>query len=144
MKNIDNFIESTMWEPMKKANAGINQCALELTPCLGIGFHNLDTDESYMLHYLDLKNMNPNYEKEIEQIKEDFLDSNVTIYCAGGALYNYTTSINESLLKDRSIIEKLLQKHFPKGNILINWNDEGDSVNLILDKKEKEFYIEKD
>ena len=144
MKNINNFIESIMWEPMKKANAGINQCVLELTPCLGIGFHNLDTDESYMLHYLDLKNMNPNYEKEIEQIKEDFLDSNVNIYCTGGALYNYTTLINESLLKDRSIIEKLLQKHFPKGNIFINWNDEGGSVNLILDKKEKGFYIEKD
>ncbi len=141
MKNIDNFMEVTMGQSMKKADAGVSQYTTYLKPCLGVGIYNLKTDESYVGHYTDL--MFFNFDKDMEVVKKDFSASNLLIFTAGGSFEKADKIYNESVLKDRKYVEKVLKENFSDAKINFRWSGVGEIVDLYLDKGKKEFVVER-
>lgn len=127
---------------IRKAKETVNQYTTHLKPCLGLGFYNQISKESYMLHYPDLSFYN--ISEDIKKIKND-LGKEAKVYAAGGSLNSEETeSYNNSIIEDRKTIENLLYENFKIENITLNWSSFNETANLYLDKNKNKFILTKD
>lgn len=137
--NLVDWEEVNMGE-FKKAGRGISQYSENFLPCLGIGFYNSKSDESYMAHYSDL--IFYDIEKDFEKVRRDLGNSNLTVFCMGGALdKSESFEYNQAIIQDRRKIENLVREKFSKSEIIFNWNNSEKFVDFYLDKNKKSFYV---
>ncbi|MDA3836837.1 MAG: hypothetical protein PF542_04405 [Nanoarchaeota archaeon] len=142
MKDLTDFMEVGMGQ-FRKADSNTSQYTTYLKPCIGVGFFDTLSKESYMLHYPDL--MFYDIDKDVKTITDDFSDkSKIEVYATGGSInFKDDKGYNGSVLKDRADIEKVLKDNFPEGNVQIDWGNLNGETELYLNKPEGKFEAKK-
>jgi len=92
-----------------KADSDIDQYTSSLHPCIGMGFLNKNTKESYLLHTPVPQKFE--LEKKIETIKADFKSDSVEVLVAGGE-YDFDFKGKEEHIKEKEEYIRAVLKGF--------------------------------
>lgn len=143
-KESSDEISDIMEVPMgqiRKADSRTNQYTSNLRPCFGVGFYNLNTKESYMLHYPDLYFYD--IKKDVEKIKKDFSNDRILVVATGGSEDNNEPLMyNDSISKDKNYIKKLLLENFKSEDVEVSFSEPNKVASLYLDKNLNKFFID--
>lgn len=142
--SLRQFLESPIMNvemgQIRKADSNTDQYTSDLKPCFGIGFYNLNTKESYMLHYPDLYFYD--IKEDVQEIKKDFLDDRILVAATGGSEDNNESFMyNDCISKDKDYIKKVLLENFDSENVQICFSDSNKVASLYLDKSLNKFFI---
>lgn len=113
-----------------------------LGPCIAIGIYDKKKRRGYMIHESNASH-NQEVPTFIENVLKKSKKDNLTVYVAGGEISNLDEPEDKEYTQGcRDYVKEELDRIFDINQIIYNWNNTPNIIELILSTEDGKFHIE--